>query len=118
MTKDKFGRIAGYAMSGVVIAFMLLTISSAAALELKSTDVKDGAPIPQIHFYPRCGGQNLSPALSWSGVPKNARSFRSMKARSSGLSPAPAGCPQSDGMGASVTFRIHLLSWRASPSGK
>lgn len=52
------------------------------------------------------------------GVPRNARSFRSMKARSSGLAPAPAGCPQSDGIGASVTFRIHLLSWRASPSGK
>jgi len=62
-------------MYRAVIAFMLLTISSAAALELKSTDVKDGAPIPQIHFYPRCGGQNLSPALSWSGVPKNARSL-------------------------------------------
>ncbi len=41
-----------------------------------------------------------------------------MKARSSGLAPAPAGCPQSDGIGASVTFRIHRLACRASLSGK
>ena len=47
----------------------------AVALELSSSDIKDGQPIPIAHNYPRCGGQNISPALAWSAVPKGAKSL-------------------------------------------
>jgi Raf kinase inhibitor-like YbhB/YbcL family protein len=49
--------------------------SCAAAMSLSSTDISAGAPIPSIHIYPRCGGRNTSPQLSWSGAPTAAQSF-------------------------------------------
>jgi Raf kinase inhibitor-like YbhB/YbcL family protein len=55
--------------------FAVLSAQSAAALDLKSADIKDGQPIAVEHNYPRCGGKNISPELSWSGVPANARSL-------------------------------------------
>lgn len=59
-------------------AALLLAISTgtvSAAMSLTSTDIRSGAAIPVAHIYPRCGGQNISPALSWSGVPETAKSF-------------------------------------------
>jgi Raf kinase inhibitor-like YbhB/YbcL family protein len=38
----------------------------ALALTLESPDFVDGGPIPQVHSS--CDGENLSPALTWSGV--------------------------------------------------
>ncbi|HSY08116.1 MAG TPA: YbhB/YbcL family Raf kinase inhibitor-like protein [Steroidobacteraceae bacterium] len=46
-----------------------------AAMTLTSTDIQPGATIPQAQIYPRCGGQNISPQLSWSGAPAATRSF-------------------------------------------
>jgi Raf kinase inhibitor-like YbhB/YbcL family protein len=44
-------------------------------MDLSSPDLKDGSPIAREQIYPRCGGSNISPALSWSGVPKKAKSL-------------------------------------------
>ncbi len=43
-----------------------------ATMTLSSPAFKNNAPIPQ-HFS--CRGENISPALSWSGAPKEAKSF-------------------------------------------
>jgi Raf kinase inhibitor-like YbhB/YbcL family protein len=46
-------------------------------LTLTSTDVRDGGTIALTHVYNAsgCTGQNLSPALAWSGAPAATRSF-------------------------------------------
>ena len=46
-----------------------------AAMTLTSTDLVAGDPIPSAHIYPRCGGRNISPQLSWSGAPSATKSF-------------------------------------------
>ena len=45
------------------------------AMTLTSADIKPGATIAEAQIYPRCGGQNISPQLSWSGAPTNAKSL-------------------------------------------
>lgn len=47
----------------------------ASAMTLSSADFNDGAVLPAVHIYPRCGGQNVSPQLSWSGAPAGTKSF-------------------------------------------
>ena len=44
---------------------------------LTSTDFTDGSPLPAASAYAKngCGGQNISPALQWTGVPKTAHSL-------------------------------------------
>jgi hypothetical protein len=56
-------------------AFGIVCTTSASAMELTSPDVHEGAPIAKEQVYTRCGGQNVSPALSWSDVPDATRSF-------------------------------------------
>lgn len=53
------------------------TLSGAAAqtFELKSPDLADGARIGKAQIYPRCGGDNVAPALAWSGAPAGTKSF-------------------------------------------
>jgi len=46
-----------------------------AAMTLTSSDLQQNAPINTTHIYPRCGGRNISPQLSWSGAPQSARSL-------------------------------------------
>jgi len=46
-----------------------------AAMTLSSADIAPGATIAQPHIYPRCGGQNISPQLAWSGAPAGTRSL-------------------------------------------
>lgn len=46
-----------------------------AAMTLTSTDIIPGGAIPSAHIYPRCGGRNISPQLSWSGAPSATMSF-------------------------------------------
>jgi len=60
-------------MMGAVAAICLC--GPASAMTLTSTDFKDGAALPTVHIYPRCGGQNVSPELSWRGAPAATRSF-------------------------------------------
>jgi Raf kinase inhibitor-like YbhB/YbcL family protein len=42
---------------------------------LASTDVVDGEPTPMAHVHDSAGGDNLSPALSWSGFPALTQGF-------------------------------------------
>ncbi len=46
-----------------------------AAMTLSSPDIAPGATIAQPHIYPRCGGQNISPQLAWSGAPAGTKSL-------------------------------------------
>ena len=64
------------AMNRFVFAlFGALCATSASAFELVSPDVHDGAALALEQVYTRCGGQNVSPALSWSGAPDATRGF-------------------------------------------
>ena len=56
-------------------ALALAWSSPALALTLTSHDLSPGGQIAAAHIYPRCGGQNVSPELSWSGAPAGTRSF-------------------------------------------
>ena len=63
-------------MRAALIAIGIAALATAAAaMTLTSRDVKDGARMPALHVYPRCGGRNLSPQLSWSGAPAATKSF-------------------------------------------
>jgi Raf kinase inhibitor-like YbhB/YbcL family protein len=42
---------------------------------LTSPDLADGQTIPMKHVFHALGGQNLSPALEWSGAPEGTKSF-------------------------------------------
>ena len=58
------------------MAVLLLSPSAgASAMELTSGDIAPGAQIAAAQIYPRCGGQNVSPALTWSGVPAGTKSL-------------------------------------------
>jgi hypothetical protein len=46
-----------------------------AALMLSSTEVKSGSPMALAQVLGSCHGQNISPALSWSGEPAGTKSF-------------------------------------------
>ena len=61
--------------TAIAIALCSLLGTPAAAFELASSDIAPGAEIGAAQIYPRCGGQNVSPALSWSGVPAQAKSL-------------------------------------------
>ena len=59
--------------AGLVVG--LVFGSSAAAMTLSSSDIRQGEPMPAAQIYPRCGGKNVSPELSWTGAPAAARSI-------------------------------------------
>jgi hypothetical protein len=58
----------------LAIAFGALA-TPALAMTLTSEDLRDGGPMPVVHIYPRCGGHNVSPQLSWRGAPAATKSF-------------------------------------------
>src|SRR5689334_7320110 len=58
-----------------VAALILSPCTGANAMELKSADLAPGAKIATAQIYPQCGGHNVSPDLSWSGVPAGAKSL-------------------------------------------
>lgn len=58
----------------VVLSAMALP-ALAAQFMLASTDVKSGSPMGVAQVYTACKGQNISPALSWSGEPSGTQSF-------------------------------------------
>ena len=47
----------------------------AAEFMLSSTEVKSGSPMALAQAFTECKGQNISPALSWSGEPTGTQSF-------------------------------------------
>ncbi len=56
-------------------ALPAMLATPAAAMSIASADFPDGAAIPAAQIYPRCGGQNVSPGLSWSGAPAGTKSL-------------------------------------------
>lgn len=56
-------------------ATCLAALASAHAMELTSSDVQDGAVVPEAQVYTRCGGQNESPALAWRGLPQGTKTI-------------------------------------------
>ncbi len=60
-----------------VASLCLSTAGSAAAFELRSADVTDGSTLSKAQVYSGygCTGDNLSPALAWTGAPAGTRSF-------------------------------------------
>ena len=63
------GLILGAALSAVA------TPALAAEFMLASTEVKSGSPMGIAQVFTACKGQNISPALSWSGEPTGTQSF-------------------------------------------
>jgi Raf kinase inhibitor-like YbhB/YbcL family protein len=59
----------------VTATLALLAGRGAAAMTLTSSDIRPNGPIPAAQIYPRCGGQNVSPQLSWSGAPARTKSL-------------------------------------------
>ena len=60
---------------GCGLMFATIAGSPCLAMQITSADLKDGGPMPLANYYPRCGGQNVSPALAWSGAPSGAKSL-------------------------------------------
>ena len=57
-------------------AFLSCTGAHAmAAMTLTSSDIQAGGTIPPAQIYTRCGGENISPELSWSGAPAGTKSL-------------------------------------------
>jgi hypothetical protein len=54
---------------------LALAAPAMAAMTLTSHDLTPGGPMAARHVYPRCGGQNISPDLAWSGAPAGAKSL-------------------------------------------
>ena len=62
--------------SHLVLAPVLsLAATPCLAMDLQSTDVMQGASFPVSEICSRYGGRDISPALTWSGVPAQARSL-------------------------------------------
>lgn len=62
-------------MRAMAMGLFMLAAVPAQAMTIASNDFADGAAIPAAHTYPRCGGQNISPELHWSGVPAGTKSL-------------------------------------------
>jgi Raf kinase inhibitor-like YbhB/YbcL family protein len=58
-----------------IMAACLFASQQALAMDLNSPDIANGAAIPMAQIYRDCHGSNVSPALNWSGVPKDAKSL-------------------------------------------
>ena len=65
-------------MRGLILGAALSAVAApalAAEFKLASTEVKSGSPMGIAQVFTACKGQNISPALSWSGEPTGTQSF-------------------------------------------
>jgi Raf kinase inhibitor-like YbhB/YbcL family protein len=67
-------------MRGLVLGLALATVAvpaMAAGMKVTSPDIKNGGTVPMAQVFNNfgCKGQDVSPALSWSGEPKGTKSF-------------------------------------------
>ncbi len=69
----------GFAIGGLVAAAALFATEAAHAggMTLSSPDIKNGGTIKNEQVFKGfgCTGENISPALHWSGAPKGTKSF-------------------------------------------
>jgi len=63
--------------AALVLSAWVGGVAGASALTLTSPDIKPGGKIgdEQVGNANGCAGKNISPALTWSGAPKNTKSF-------------------------------------------
>ncbi|WP_193166222.1 YbhB/YbcL family Raf kinase inhibitor-like protein [Microbulbifer hainanensis] len=65
-----------------LVAFSILwglaAVSSAEEFTLTSDTLKPGGRMPNANVFEACGGDNISPQLSWSGAPEGTKSFALM----------------------------------------
>jgi len=62
----------------LILAPMLAAVAApalAAGFAVTSPDFRNGGAIAMRQVFGQCGGQNVSPALSWSGEPAGTHSF-------------------------------------------
>ena len=62
----------------IALAGACLAAAPAAAMDLTSPDIANGARAPMSMVGSDCGGKNEAPALSWSDAPKETKSFTVM----------------------------------------
>lgn len=64
-------------LSGLMVALAASTQANAETFQLSSKDIAEGQPLANAQVYKGfgCDGGNLSPELSWSGVPAGTKSF-------------------------------------------
>ena len=60
---------------GLIVGLVGAKGPAHAAMVLTSPDVKNGRAIALTYVHAQCGGQNISPEVSWSGAPAGAKSF-------------------------------------------
>lgn len=60
-----------------LIVMLMSQVAIGAAFTLKSSSLDPKKPVPMKHVFNGfgCKGENISPALEWSGVPKGTKSF-------------------------------------------
>lgn len=60
-----------------LLSFLLMAHSAFAAFTLKTTSFDAKKPLPNKHVFNGfgCSGENVSPALEWTGAPKDTKSF-------------------------------------------
>jgi Raf kinase inhibitor-like YbhB/YbcL family protein len=62
-------------MLRAVTALGVVVAAVTGAMQLRSSDFAAGGVVPQPSMATDCGGQNRSPALTWTAQPKGAKSF-------------------------------------------
>jgi Raf kinase inhibitor-like YbhB/YbcL family protein len=72
---QKFGEASMTASRLFIAAALSLAATPVFAMDVQSPDVTQGASFPITEVCGRYGGGNVSPALSWSGVPAEAKSL-------------------------------------------
>jgi Raf kinase inhibitor-like YbhB/YbcL family protein len=63
------------ATAPLTLTFLLIFCLAGSAMELTSPEIGNGARLSLAQIHTRCGGENRSPALHWSGAPTATRSF-------------------------------------------
>jgi Raf kinase inhibitor-like YbhB/YbcL family protein len=71
MVSARSARLCSFAFATILAALG----TAAEALELTSSDIANGASLRTAQVHSRCGGENRSPALAWSGAPKGTQSY-------------------------------------------
>jgi Raf kinase inhibitor-like YbhB/YbcL family protein len=62
-------------MRGLLATAAIVLVAATGTMQFESSDFRDGGTIPAWAMAFDCGGQNRSPALTWSAGPKGTKSF-------------------------------------------